>query len=355
MSRFLVIHSDDPSLGRGSRGQTLANFLRCFAGYRNVRELASSELSRRRSETAECVFIGVPTRLKPEQLSLLMASQIILFAYTDAPDTTWGASDSSFLLSLTNRYFKTCVEPQWDPSIHWGCLPVQTSWKLTLELWKRSVREWRGGGKIPKKEVDIGLIGGSDSFQQKLGSKKVLYPQHLKWMKELACQNRWTKWGGICVDKKGLADLQDRYGNVSDIICRQSSRLTYRKLFQKMSASKVMLAPAGRSRWTRRLHEAVYARSMILSTDLSESRLLIPQPVQNLVYVEDHKPVSPFIPVAHSLFNVNPDCVLDAERELERYLRFGQYSRQRPRVWERFEEELIGISFSQTATRRDSA
>ena len=89
MSRFLVIHSDDPSLGRGSRGQTLANFLRCFAGYRNVRELASSELSRRRSETAECVFIGVPTRLKPEQLSLLRASQIILFDYTDAPDTTW--------------------------------------------------------------------------------------------------------------------------------------------------------------------------------------------------------------------------------------------------------------------------
>ena len=75
---------------------------------------------------------------------------------------------------------------------------------------------------------------------------------------------------------------------------------------------------------------------MILSTDLSESRLLIPQPVQNLVYVEDHKPVSPFIPVAHSLFNVNPDCVLDAERELERYLRFGQYSRRRPRVWKRF-------------------
>ena len=64
MSRFLVIHSDDPSLGRGSRGQTLASFLRCFAGYRNVRELASSELSRRRSETAECVLYRSPHSFK---------------------------------------------------------------------------------------------------------------------------------------------------------------------------------------------------------------------------------------------------------------------------------------------------
>ena len=116
-----------------------------------------------------------------------------------------------------------------------------------------------------------------------------------------------------------------------------------------------MLAPAGRSRWTPRLHEVVYARSMILSTDLSESRLLIPQPVHNLIYVEDHKPLSHYVPVAQSLFNENPDCVLDAERELERYLRFGQYSRRRPRVWERFEEELIGVSFPQAATRRYSA
>ena len=75
--------------------------------------------------------------------------------------------------------------------------------KLTLELWKRSVREWRGGGKIPKKEVDIGLSGGSDSFQQKLGYKKVLYPQHLKWMKELACKAGGQSGAGFAWTKRG--------------------------------------------------------------------------------------------------------------------------------------------------------
>ena len=340
MPRFTVIHADKPSVGRGCRGRTLSLFLKCFAGQRNVRDLKSSNLSRRRMESADYLFIGIPTRLTSSQLSSFNARNVILFDYADCPEADWNDSDRKFLTSLTDRYFKPCVSNHWNPKVHWGCLPLRRNWKLTTELIKRRVRE-KGKPQIPEKKYDIGFMGYPTCLTEKYGANHFQYPQRINWMKELAGQRDWTKWGGICSNTKWRKKLEQTHGDLSDIYIR-NNRLPYRHYFKHLNQCRTVLTPAGNARWTYRHYESVYTRSMMLSTDLSAYRLLIPLPKSNLVYVEDHASILPFISLATSLFNKNSELVLDAERELEQYLRNGQYSRQRPLVWERFESELSG-------------
>lgn len=341
MPRFTVIHADNPSVGRGCRGRTLSLFLKCFAGQRNVRDLKSSDLSRRRMESADYLFIGMPTRLTSSQLASINARNVVLFDYDDLPEANWGDSDRKFLTSLTDRYFKPCVANHWDPQWHWGCLPLRRNWKLTVELMRRQFLE-KGKPRLPKKKHDIGFMGFPTCLKEKYGTQYVDYPQRIEWIKALAGQLDWTRWGGICSNPRWRASLEQSHGDLSDIYVRDK-RVAYRQYFKHLNECKLVLTPAGNARWTYRHYEAVYARAIMLSTDLSTYRLLIPLPKQNLIYVEDHQSILPFIHTGVSFFDTNPECVLEAEKDLERYLWCGRYSRRRPLVWERFESELSGM------------
>ncbi|MDB4338662.1 hypothetical protein OAL43_02505 [bacterium] len=339
MSEFLVVQSDDSSTGRGVRGRTLVTFLRLFAGRRNVKVVKPSDLDRSRFHQTNCLFIGIPSRLKADQISRVNAKQIVLFDYHDTPESHWAYSDHRFLQSLTDRYFKPCVESNWNPTIKWGCLPLRRRFELNLKLRQRSFRERYSSSVVPEKAFDVGFLGFPTSLILNDQTKSSRYPQRIQWMSELVRETDYSWWGGLCPNPKWRSELEQRHGNLSDL-CSRESRLSFGRYFDALSSCRVILTPAGNARWTYRHYEAIYNRSVLISTDLSQSRFLIPLPQDCLINVKDFEAISPAVRDGLNLFQENPERVLLAEREMEKYFRYGDYSRKCPLSWDRFVAQL---------------
>lgn len=342
MPRFTVILSDSTTAGRGVRGRSLVQFLKVFAGQRNVRVYHPRQIQSRRFYDSDYLFIGVPTHLSADQSSRLRAKQTILFDYDDLPETQWGHSDTSFLRSLTDQYFKPCFESHWDSRWQWGCLPLRRGWKLNHYLMRENLLERFRARRVPEKDTDVGFLGCPTCLRLTGPNGLRSYPQRIEWLTELVRQTNYSWWGGFSVDSKWRGYLENRFGDLSDL-CFDTRRLAFRKYFAKLRACRAVLTPSGNARWTYRHYEAVYTRSILVSTDLRETSLLIPLPKHSIVMVGDHEPLGPAIETALKQFADEPECVLESQRELEQFFLHGNYHRKRPLAWQRFDSQLNPI------------
>ena len=339
MPKFLVVLSDSKLGGRGVRGRTLVQFLKTFVGAQNIQVVTPSKLQSRRFYHADYTFIGVPTSLNADQVSRFKSGEIYLFDYHDEPEARWDDSDQEFLTSLTNRYLKPAVDAAWDSSVLWGCLPLRRSWKLAHYLAKEHWLTARSGTGVPTKETDVGFLGKPTCLILRSSDGDKKYPQRMEWLLELARNTSFSWWGGLCVDSKSRGYLEHRYGELADI-CFHNRRIAFGKYFDRLRSCRVVLTPGGNARWTYRHYEAIYSRSILVSTDLTKTDLLIPLPKHTVIMVPDGVPIKPWIEQSIEQIESEPERVMESEHELEQYFLRSKYSRQRPLAWERFEIQL---------------
>ena len=107
-----------------------------------------------------------------------------------------------------------------------------------------------------------------------------------------------------------------------------------------MCQSKIALVPAGHNRWTYRHYEAVLSKNILISTDLTYTKTLLPIPKDAMVILKDKEPVVPKIQEVLSSAHEWQDRVDSAYLQLNKYLKNGQYHKSKPLIFDKFLEQL---------------
>ena len=107
-----------------------------------------------------------------------------------------------------------------------------------------------------------------------------------------------------------------------------------------MASSKIALAPVGHAKWSYRHIEAIYAKCLVISGDISELNTLIPLPKNNVIQVPDHVEVLPVIKNALSSYKSYGRWMDQNIEILEKYLTLGVYDPEKRAILHRFEVQL---------------
>jgi hypothetical protein len=343
MAKFLIVEADE-SCGRGARGLNLYRFLSTFHGRRAVRMVSTRELLESAPLTAETVFVGIPSRFDERHLDRLRFDRAVLFDYHDCAGPAWSGSNRDLLLSLTDQYLKPWVESEWDFGLRMGVLPIRRHQRLKLYLQIRELqrRAWCGGDD---REYDVAFLGEATALAN-------CYHQRIEWLREIkAAGDRYSFWGGIVVRNRSRAASPRQLDEGPDLYFPRG-RVGFLTYFANLNRSRVALTPAGNARWTYRHYEAIYAGAVVVSTDFRNVRTLIPLPLDSIVHVPDHASVLPAIDEALAMRRRNPELASENIRFLERYLRYGDYSRDKPELMDRFMAQLAASRGGRETERR---
>jgi hypothetical protein len=135
-----------------------------------------------------------------------------------------------------------------------------------------------------------------------------------------------------CEDLEHFDDLES--------LCYPRGRVDFFSYFYNLQRSRVALAPAGNARWSYRHYEAIYAGASLVSADFRKSKVLIPLPLETMHHVPDRGSVLPAIDEALGARQSNPEIANQNICFLERYLKHGDYCREKPELMDRFLEQL---------------
>jgi hypothetical protein len=352
MDRFTVIISDAAKHDRGYRGTRsfwwlatrfgayaelgLYWFLAEYFGRASVTLLRPSQLlnSDRRHET-DWLFVGLPTSLNKQHLERLRFRRMVLYDSTDLHGVNFGGSDVPLLLSHTNLCLKNFRDHRWELPVRVGFLPIKRPplnnrlhTALLMDAWKQRA------GIAPVKNFDVGFVARPTGT--------VETNQRLRWMLELKRDRPDMKlWGGLVGGDQWRAAFQSHPDAKALEPCWLNRRkVGFFQYFSGLCQSRVALAPSGYAPWTYRHFEAMYARCVVVSNDLSHYEFLIPFPRERMVEVADGACVVPAIEKALELSRSHPEIVQENIEYLDRWLDRGRYSRWRSEPLERFLSEL---------------
>ena len=315
-------------------------FLREYYGPQSVTLMRPSQLLRlpERHQT-DWLFVGLPTTLSDEHLSKLDFDRMALYDSTDLHGVKLDYSDRSLLFSHTNICLKNWRDDRLDYPCQIGLLPIKRpplNNKMHAAVRMSSAK--RRFGLAPKKDFDVGFVARPTGDMEK--------NQRVRWLIDLKQQRPDLKlWGGLVggrpwqeVAKKSSQDVQ----------ALQSCWLPRRKIgffqyFAGLCQSKVALAPAGYAPWTYRHFEAIYARSVVVSNDLSHHEFLIPFPREGMVEVGDDGSIVDAIEAALTMYQSSPGVVESNIQHLNRWLDNGMYSKKRRDTVDRFWAQLAHV------------
>lgn len=339
MKRFLVVMAEYPGHGRGVSGRTFHNFLQTYAGRGAVACCTAADLLAGRSPAAEYVFLGLPSPVGERHLACLRFRHLVPFDLSDCHYPLWDDANRDWLRSQAGLYLKAWTDEAWDFGIAVGLAPVRRYAKLRLALEADRIRR-RLGFAGPPPRFDV-LFLGAATGRNPVGVDPALVPnQRVTWLLELRERGRHLKvWGGLLA-RTVTPELVRRYGDLSDFTIQ--GKVPFRKYFRALRSSGVALTPEGNAPWSYRHYEAIYARSMIVTSDLRRIHTLVPLPRDGMVHVEPGQPVLPAIERALALRRERPEILEENVRFLERWLERGMYSRRRPELFQRFLAQLPG-------------
>ncbi len=148
-------------------------------------------------------------------------------------------------------------------------------------------------------------------------------------------------WGGFVGGRK----WKEKFSDHADAKWLETCWLDKKKIrffdyYAGLCQSKVALAPSGYAPWTYRHFEAIYARCMVVSNDLSPYDFLIPFPRDAMEEVREGESVVCAIERALDRLERTPDIVEKNLIYMNRWLDAGTYSKHRPETLERFMREL---------------
>ena len=281
------------------------------------------------------LFVGLPTTVGREHLRRVKFRRLVLYDSTDFDGINFGDSDKSFLLNQTNVCLKNWRESRWHHDFTVGLLPIKRpplNNKLRVALKVAALKkQFRCS---PSKEFDVGFVARPTG--------PVCANQRLRWLLELKRDRpELTLWGGLV----GVDPWRQFVQSATDAEALESCWLKRRKIgfsqyFSGLCRSKVALAPAGYAPWTYRHFEAIYARCVVVSNDLSHYEFLIPFPRSGMIEVRDGESVVPAIDAALALYERAPEIVEANLEHLEHWLDAGRYSRTRRDTLDRFFAQL---------------
>jgi hypothetical protein len=337
MKKFLVVMSEMPGHGRGVNGRTLVHFLRTYAGFGAVGCCSADDLLRGGPVGAETVFLGLPSPVTGRHLARLRGRRLVLFDLSDWHHPLWTDANRELLRGASSLYLKAWTDVRWDHGIRMGLAPIRRYGKLRLALEVGRLRR-AIGLRDPPHRYDV-LFLGAATMRDPGGVDPALVPnQRVDWLLEVKTRApHLALWGGL-LGQTMAPWLRQRYGDLSPFTLRE--KVPFRKYFRALQQSRVALTPEGNAPWSYRHYEAIYARSMIVTSDFRPLRTLIPLPDEGMVHVEPGQPVLPAIERALALRRERPGLLEENVRFLERYLDRGMYSRRRPELWERFMAQL---------------
>ena len=352
MDRYTVVISDVGKHDQGYRGTRafwwlatrfgayaelgLYWFLVEYFGRSSVKLVRPSELLvRGQTLETDWLFVGLPSSLGPEHLRNVKLRRLVLYDSTDHHGVNFGNSDVECLLGETNTCLKNFRDRRWDPPCHIGLLPIKRPplnnrlhAALSLAPWKQRL------GRQPSKRFDVGFVARPTGT--------IETNQRLRWMVELKRRRPdLSLWGGLV----GGDRWREAFQSHSDADLLEACWLNRRKIgffryFDGLCQSRVALAPSGYAPWTYRHFEAMYARCLVVSNDLSHYEFLIPFPRDRMVEVPEGESVVPAIEKALAMCEADPE-ILDANLAyLNRWWDAGKYSRRRTETLERFMAEL---------------
>jgi hypothetical protein len=329
--------SEMPGHGRGVNGRTLVQFLRLFAGFRAVGCCSAADLLHGTPVSADTVFLGLPSPVTDRHLARLRCRHLVLFDLHDHHDPLWSDANRDLLRGASTLYLKAWNDTRWDFGVRMGLAPVRRYGKLRLALeWERLGRAL--GRPAPPPRFDVLFLGAATGRDPRGQDPALATNQRVAWLLELRDHGGHLRlWGGL-LEKTMTPELRRRYGDLSGFTL--PGKVPFRRYFRALQQSRVALTPEGNAPWSYRHYEAIYARSLIVTSDFRPLRTLIPLPTDGMVHVEPGQPVLPAIERALALRRDRPELLAENVRFLERYLEQGMYSRRRPELWERFLAQL---------------
>jgi hypothetical protein len=342
MPDWLVITADRTGMGRGVRGYTLAWFLQTYFGKRNV-AIATPDDLRRAPLAADTAFLGLPTSLTAEQITLLLGRgryrRLAAFDYLDQHELAWTAEQETALRPLTNHYFKPWFEQAWSYNLRMAMLPIRHYRRFTSGIAvDRLLRRFAGP---PNFHYDIAFLGRPNRTRIMVDGRIRKIDQRVHWLREIKRMDPSPRlWGGLSDMKHTEFDeIVNECGDISELFY-SGGKVTYPEYFSALRHSRVLLAPGGNVPWSYRHYECLYAGGVAVTIDFRQRDMLVPLPRENMIHVPDDGSVVPAIEQALELSRRRPNLGEENVRHLEQYLSFGGYSAKRPALIERFVKQL---------------
>src|SRR5690606_28574898 len=113
-------------------------------------------------------------------------------------------------------------------------------------------------------------------------------------------------------------------------------KVNFPTYYYHLCRSRVALTPGGNVPWSYRLSEALYSGAEVVSIDFRDREMLVPLPNEGMIHVPDGESVVPAVRQALAWSEERPQLARNNYRHLERFLRWGNYSRTRPELMQRF-------------------
>jgi hypothetical protein len=312
--------------------------LRTYFGSRDVAARSPRQALRARRQ-ADTLLVGLPTSLTGEELRALAdrtrCRRVAVFDYLDQHELAWTPEQEVVLRGMTNRYLKPWFEPAWDFGLQMGLLPIRRYHRFSEALaLDRGLRRF---GLRPRPRYDVAFVGRPNYTRFYVDGQVVGVDQRVQWLRDIARDApQLNLWGGLVeVTARERDRLEERYGDLAPLMY-QSDKVGFAKYYRALRQSRVLLAPGGNVPWTYRHYECLYAGGVVLTLDYRQRDMLIPLPRDNMVHVPDGASVVPAVHEALELGRTRPDLGEQNFAHLERYLRYGAYSRRRPALLERF-------------------
>ncbi|MBD3673101.1 MAG: hypothetical protein HUJ26_06200 [Planctomycetaceae bacterium] len=334
MLKFLVLATDIVRRKGGPRKSPLFQFLRVFFAPGEVNTLTPGELDPRRPLTTEILLIENPTSLTPEQLRGVNYRQAVLFDYGDGRTPHWNPENKEFLSSLSDLYLKSFVDRGTDYDFRMGTLPLYRKKKLQQCLRIQELKQAIFGAGSQRK-IDLFFSGAPTDLRIHEHGQDRLYNQRIEWLSEARTADFPYRFvGGLSyINKSRLKKALELHGDFRHLISRR--RYDFYSYYYHLCHSKIALVPTGHARWTYRHYEAVYARNVMLSTDMTNIELLVPLP-PHFIQVPDGAKILPYVEEGLKFFAEQSDLLDDNLRSLKQYYDQGQFSSSCPKSLERF-------------------
>ncbi len=283
------------------------------------------------------LFVGLPTSLNKEHLEQIEYRRIALYDSSDFNGVNFGYSEKAFLLSETDLCLKNWRDRRWNYDFSIGLLPIKRPPLNNMLHYAVRIASAKDRlGCLPEKRYDVGFVGRPSGGKSE--------NQRLKWLVELKSHRPNLKlWGGLVGGRNWRHSLKPAFDSATLDTCWLSGRrMDFLQYFAGLRGSKVTLAPAGYAPWTYRHYEAIYARCIVVSNDLSHYEFLVPFPREGLIEVPDGESVVHGVDAALALYENSPEIVDANVEDLNRWLNAGTYSRDRRDTLDRFFAELDG-------------
>jgi len=310
MLKFTII-GGDPLLGRNEQGVGLHEFLSVFDN-RVISEFISvSDLAHHHTIATDILVIFGPSPIDPSVLTKITYSALYFAEYSDHDTPHFDLPQrfaTSFEAVLAASRPKVTNYPHPIKLLPLRFNPIPGIAQLTPPQW---LRPW-----------DASFVGAPTRL-------KNTYCQRYDWVKECN-QTRSSLRIRAGILKNSMPPPHEDIDQLEHPLLGPS---LYHLL---MRLSKIALCPTGNARWTYRHYEALQAGCVVVSTDIRETELLIPLPIDRMILVPDHAQLLPYIERAMLVRNDHPDWIQQNQTDMNQYLEHNQYNRNRPKVLDLF-------------------